>query len=303
MAVLVFGDAMLDTYIDGTVTRISPEAPVPIVHVQHTYYKAGGCANVAIGIAAHQVPTSLIATLGNDAQGRQLTQLSTIALLTPHYITTALPTINKVRVVSNKHQLLRYDYETVAEPNISALKKIKKAVQQASASLVVISDYAKGNCTQTLCQHIIQATSVIKGKVLVDPKSADWSKYSGAYLISPNFKELCQAVGHTIPHTDADITTSARQLLQQYNISHLLVTRSQQGLSLISATQAYHIPTAATDVADVTGAGDTVLATLAAMLYKGKSLLQAVRIANQAAGIAVAHFGTYTVTSKHLLFA
>ncbi len=299
-SVLVFGDIMLDKYIDGIVNRISPEAPVPVVHVQNVYNAIGGCGNVANSIAALEIPTSLLSLVGNDIHNNELQYLLKTKKIFLQLIKQKLPTITKVRVVSNKHQLVRYDFEQIAAPEKNIIVKIKKAVAESSHNVAVISDYGKGICTSELCQFLINAFKNNKRKVLVDPKSSDWTKYSGAYLISPNFKEFCDALGKTVENNDSEIENYAKQLMQQYNIENILVTRSAKGMSLITPNYSMHIATEAKDVYDVTGAGDTVIATIAAMLSKGKPIKDAVLLSNKAAAIAVAHFGTYAVTKKDL---
>jgi D-beta-D-heptose 7-phosphate kinase/D-beta-D-heptose 1-phosphate adenosyltransferase len=294
MSVLVFGDIMLDKYIDGTVSRISPEAPVPVVNVQNVYNAIGGCGNVSCGIAALEVATE-------DVHSTELLQLLKKHKVHTKLIEQQLPTITKVRVVSNKHQLLRFDIEKIAPPNAKVELQIEKVFQNSKAKIAVISDYGKGICTTTLCNFLIKKFNLTKRKILVDPKNADWTKYSGAYLISPNFKEFCEAIGKSIPNENASIELHGRKLMERYHIDNILITRSAKGMSLITKQNALHIPTIAKEVYDVTGAGDTVIATIAAMLSKGKSLKEAVLLSNKAAAISVAHFGTYTVTKKELL--
>jgi rfaE bifunctional protein kinase chain/domain len=300
MSVLVYGDVMLDKYIDGNVHRISPEAPVPVVNVQSVYNAIGGCGNVSNGIAALGVKNVLVALTGKDVHAEELKGLLKNAFINAQLIVQDKPTITKVRVVSNKHQLLRYDMEEVGNPDKKLVKKIQTKIVNNPCSIAIISDYGKGSCSQEVCSFLMQHYSKLKGKVLVDPKSNDWTKYSSAYLISPNFKEFCAALGKTIPNEDKIIEQYALVLSKQYNIENILVTRSAKGMSLIGKGITLHIPTIAKEVYDVTGAGDTVIATIAAMLSKGKSLKEAILLANKAAAIAVAHFGTYAVTKKEL---
>ncbi len=300
MSVLVCGDIMLDKYINGVVNRISPEAPVPVVHVKNEYGVIGGCGNVASGIKALGVATDLLSLIGKDLHGKELGTIIKSKDITDLLIIHSLPTITKVRVVSNRHQLLRYDFEEVQELATIIQNKIKAAILANTSKISVLSDYGKGFCTPQITQTLIGHSNRNKTKVLVDPKNKNWDKYRGAYLISPNFKEFCEALNSTIENDDKLIEQHAKQLMDQYQIENILVTRSQKGMSLITPTKSYHIPTSAKEVYDVTGAGDTVIATIAAMLHKGKSLLEAVHIANVAAGIAVAHFGTYAVSEKEL---
>jgi D-glycero-beta-D-manno-heptose-7-phosphate kinase len=303
MSVLVCGDIMLDKYINGAVNRISPEAPVPVVHVKNEYGVIGGCGNVANGIKALGVATDLLSVIGKDIHGRELTSIVKEKSITDLLIAHSLPTITKVRVVSNKHQLLRYDFEEIQEPVQGVQKKIIAAISANKSKVVVLSDYGKGFCTPQITQALIDQSKKNKSKVLVDPKNKNWDKYKGAYLISPNFKEFCEALNKRIENEDKLIEQYAKDLMKQYQIENILVTRSQKGMSLITPAKSFHIPTFAKEVYDVTGAGDTVIGTIAAMLHKGKSLAEAVYIANVAAGIAVAHFGTYAVSEKELKLA
>jgi rfaE bifunctional protein kinase chain/domain len=298
--VLVYGDVMLDKYIDGAVTRISPEAPVPVVNVQNVYNAIGGSGNVSNSIASLNVTTTLLSVVGNDIHNKELQQLLKKGKINLQLIKHTNPTITKVRLVSNKHQLLRYDIETISEPSKLIIQKIKIAIDKSNDIVAVISDYGKGICTNELCQYVITHFKNTKRKTLVDPKSSNWTKYAGAYLISPNFKEFCEAIGKNIENNDKEIELYAKQLMQQYAIDNILVTRSAKGMSLINAKSNLHIATQAKDVYDVTGAGDTVIATIAAMISKGKTLKEAVLLSNKAAAIAVAHFGTYAVTNKDL---
>jgi rfaE bifunctional protein kinase chain/domain len=298
--VLVFGDIMLDKYIDGAVTRISPEAPVPVVNVQNVYNVIGGCGNVSNSIASLNVLTSLLTTVGNDIHASELDLLIKASKINAILIKQNLPTTTKVRIVSNKHQLVRFDYEKIIAPSKIICKKIIEKINLSTNNIAVISDYGKGICTTENCQFLIKNFNATNRKVLVDPKSSNWAKYGGAFLISPNFKEFCEAINKNIKNKDAEIELYAKQLMQQYNIENILVTRSAKGMSLISSKNSLHIPTQAKEVYDVTGAGDTVIATIAAMLSIGKTLKSAVQLANKAAAIAIAHFGTYAVTSKEL---
>jgi rfaE bifunctional protein kinase chain/domain len=299
-SVLVFGDIMLDKYIDGSVTRISPEAPVPIVNVNNEYNAIGGCGNVSNGIAALEVDNEIISFVGEDEHAKTLIALLKKTSIKLHIITHQLPTITKVRVVSNKHQLLRYDIEKIDAPVIKIQHQVIKLIEKSTAKVAIISDYGKGACNINLCACIINTFNKNNRKVLVDPKSSDWTKYKGAFLISPNFKEFCEAIGKNIINENKEIEVAAKKLIHLYNIENILVTRSSKGMSLISSTNCLHIPTIANEVFDVTGAGDTVIATIGAMLCKGKSLKESVLLANKAAAIAIAHFGTYAVSKKEL---
>jgi D-beta-D-heptose 7-phosphate kinase/D-beta-D-heptose 1-phosphate adenosyltransferase len=300
MSVLVFGDIMLDKYIEGTVTRISPEAPVPVVHIQNIYNAIGGCGNVSNGIEALQVSSELIALVGKDEHAKELKKLLAGKNIMAKLVEQDLPTITKVRIVSNQHQLLRYDLEKIEPPSLKTVLKIKEWIGKSKAGIAIISDYGKGACTAEACQYLINSFLKKKKKVLVDPKTSNWSKYAGAFLVSPNFNEFCLALGKTIPNENRIIETEARKLMQAFKLEHILVTRSAKGMSLISEKEAFHIPATAKEVYDVTGAGDTVIAILGAFLSKKKSLKESAVLAGKAAAIAIAHFGTHAVTKKEL---
>jgi rfaE bifunctional protein kinase chain/domain len=217
MSVLVFGDIMLDKYIDGTVTRISPEAPVPIVQVLQVYNAIGGCGNVSNSIAALEVSNEIISFVGKDENGETLIKLLKKSAIDLHLIKNNLPTITKVRIVSNKHQLLRYDIEEIEAPNKNQLTQVQKLIEKSKAKIAIISDYGKGACNINLCACIINTFNKNNRKVLVDPKSSDWTKYKGAYLISPNFKEFCEAIGKNIINENREIEVAAKKLIHLYN--------------------------------------------------------------------------------------
>jgi len=292
--VLVVGDAMLDRYWFGTVERISPEAPVPVVRVNPAkeQERLGGAANVAANVKALGVRTSLITAIGDDEHGHRLEKLleqSGIESLFERK--PGLTTIVKLRIIGRSQQLLRVDFEE--EPGYEVLQSMlpfyEKALAQSNA--VLFSDYGKGGLTHIT--KMIELARAAGKPVLVDPKGDDYSRYKGATVITPNRAELAEVVGRW--NSEAQLAERAERLRAELGLEGLLVTRSEDGMSLFDAAGHARIPAEAREVFDVTGAGDTVIATLAAMLAAGLGLREAMPIANRAGGIVVGKFGTASV--------
>lgn len=295
--ILVVGDVMLDRYWFGDVHRISPEAPVPVVKIDKRDERLGGAANVARNIQALGQNVALLGVIGADEAGNQIEKLlaeSEIRSYLEH--DSVISTIVKLRVIGRQQQLLRIDFEEKPSAEVLATKLAKFQQVLPQSRLVVFSDYAKGSL-----QHVRAMLTAAKqaGKlVLVDPKGNDFSPYHGADLITPNRGELKQIVGDW--RDEAELTEKAQNLRQQLALPALLLTRSEEGMTLYTADQVHHVATLAREVYDVSGAGDTVIATLAAMLAQGRELLEAVHIANRAAGIVVGKLGTATVNHAEL---
>lgn len=295
--VMVIGDAMLDRYLFGNVDRISPEAPVPVVRVVREEERLGGAANVAMNVAGLGARSSLLTVLGQDEAGHRLRTLMEKAGVLPMAEHDAsLRTTVKQRVIGRSQQLIRLDFEN--QPAGELLLRMLGAFEQAlpSQDAILFSDYGKGGLTH-LPQMIQQSRE--RGKVvLVDPKGNDYDRYSGASVITPNLAELAQVVG---PWRDeATLVERAHALRQRLQIDALVLTRAEEGMSLFDADGHLHVPTVAREVFDVTGAGDTVIATLACMLAIGMDLRQAIPIANRAGGIVVGKFGTAALTYEEL---
>ena len=298
--VLIVGDIMLDRYMFGSVSRISPEAPVPIVKINRTEERPGGAANVALNIAVLGGKAILLGIVGSDQPGRLLKQKLAAAGVKPLLIEEeSESTIIKLRILSQNQQLIRLDFEDegLFTKYEALLEEYKQNLQ--SCDLVVMTDYNKGTL-KNLHQAIITLASDAGKMVLVDPKSADFSRYSGAYLLTPNQQELERVVGKC--ENEEELLNKGRQLLQDFNIRSLLVTRGEKGMTLISVDNTVlHVPARAKEVFDVTGAGDTVMATLAATLASGMHVEDSVKLANIAAGIVVSKIGTSSVTISELL--
>lgn len=296
--VLVVGDVMLDRYWHGMSTRISPEAPVPVVNVNLTEDRPGGAANVALNMRALGCQVALIGVIGDDEAGQILqTSLTAANILTDFQVSATKPTVTKLRVISHHQQLLRMDFEDEYTPEDSSELLAKAEGLIAGVDVLVLSDYAKGSLHD--CQALIRLAKRTGVRVLVDPKGADFSRYRGADLITPNFAEFETVVGNCTK--DGDLVRCGAALMATLELSALLVTRGEQGLSLLRPSQTeLHMPAQAREVFDVTGAGDTVIATLAAALAAGCPLPNATALANMAAGIAVGKLGTAVVTSAEL---
>ena len=295
--VLVVGDAMLDRYWYGTVDRISPEAPVPVVRVTREEDRIGAAANVAYNVVTMGAQASLLTVVGNDEASHKLEALVATTGIKPYFERDAdLKTTVKLRVIGRQQQLLRVDFENTPKHEVLASQTSEFAKHLAAHKVVLFSDYAKGNLA-----HVVDMIALARsaGKtVLVDPKGSDYLRYAGATVITPNKNEMQTAVG--IWKDDAELAIKAQNLRAQLKLDAVLVTRSEEGMSLFDAQGALHVPTHALEVFDVTGAGDTVIATLATLLAAGLPLREAMPYANKAGGIVVGKFGTATVSFKEL---
>ena len=295
--VLVVGDAMLDRYWFGAVDRISPEAPVPVVRVTREEERLGGAANVAFNVQTLGARATLLTVVGNDDAARKLR-----GLLEHHGVTALLGndpqlyTIVKLRVIGRAQQLLRVDFENQPDHEVldSMLADYERVLPEHDA--VLFSDYGKGGLT-----HIPRMISLAKamGKpVLVDPKGSDYGRYTGATVVTPNRAELAQVIGPW--SSEPELETRAQALRLRLDLGGLVLTRSEEGMSLFDAAGHAQVPAQAREVFDVTGAGDTVIAALAAMLACGLGLREAMPIANRAGAIVVGKFGTASVSYEEL---
>jgi rfaE bifunctional protein kinase chain/domain len=296
--VLIVGDVMLDRYWFGAVDRISPEAPVPVVRITQVEDRLGGAANVARNVRSLGAQATLLTVVGDDEPARQLEQL--LAASGIHAVLGRDPqlyTVVKLRVIGRSQQLLRIDFENTPDHEVLAQMLSDFETQIAQHDVVIFSDYGKGGLT-----HIAQMIAMARkaGKpVLIDPKGTDYSRYAGATLLTPNRSELAQVTG---PWKDeAGLKTLAETLRQRLDLEHLLLTRSEEGMTLFSATGAHHLPAEAKEVFDVTGAGDTVIATLATLIASGMPTAHAMALANHAASIVVGKFGTASVSYEELV--
>jgi D-beta-D-heptose 7-phosphate kinase/D-beta-D-heptose 1-phosphate adenosyltransferase len=301
--VLVIGDAMLDKFIVGHVTRISPEAPVPVVAFDHEMFRLGGAANVAHNIAALGGHATLIAVTGMDDDAAMLTSACRECGIAPSLVgDSARPTTIKVRIVTDRNQqVARIDYETDAEIADDVERRVlgEIATHASRATAIVISDYLKGCVTRTVVQTAV-ANAAPGVPVLVDPKIPHIDYYAGTTLVTPNHHEAEVATNTRIRGED-EARAAARQFRTRAQCANVLMTRGDQGMWLLSDESEADLPSAAREVADVTGAGDTVIATMAVMLAAGATMSEAARLANEAAGLSVAKFGPATVSLVELL--
>lgn len=296
-SVLVVGDVMLDRYWHGNTSRISPEAPVPVVKINQLEDRPGGAANVALNIAALGAKICLIGATGNDEAAVSLTDTLKSAGVETHFQhITSQPTIIKLRVMSRHQQLIRIDFEEPFKINKEALTNdVKKFL--ATTNVLLLSDYGKG--TLQNYQQLISLAKAHNIPVLVDPKGNDFSIYQGATLLTPNLSEFEAIVGSCCD--EKQLIEKGQQLIEHLQLEGLLVTRGEQGMTLLRKNQQeLHLPARAREVFDVTGAGDTVISTLAAALGAGIELTEAVALANLAASIVVAKLGTASISAPEL---
>lgn len=302
--VVVVGDVMLDRFVYGSVERISPEAPIPIIRVERNADMPGGAANVARNIAELGARATLIGIVGDDAAAQDLRyQLAVSPTIRAELVVdSSRPTSVKTRYVADGQQVLRADKESAHEVSAPVAQRVLDTFARtlADADLIVLSDYAKGALPARLARALIERGRLAGKTIIVDPKARDFSKYRGASIITPNRLELQQASGLACANAE-EVTEGAARLLAQGLCDTLIVTRGKDGMSVISASKAVHLPTAARQVYDVSGAGDTVVAALALSLVAGADLIEAARLANLAAGIVVGKRGTATVTSGEIM--
>ncbi len=295
--VLVVGDVMLDRYWYGAVDRISPEAPVPIVRVTREEERNGGAANVAYNVVTLGAQASLLTVVGDDEASHKLEALVAKTGIQTHFgRDEALKTTVKLRVIGRQQQLIRLDFENTPKTEVLATQSATFAQLLPDHHAVLFSDYGKGGLAH-ISDMIASARAAGKA-ILVDPKGNDYSRYKNASLITPNRAELQQVIGQW--HDEADLNTKAHQLREQLGLDALLLTRSEEGMTLFDAQGELHVAAQAREVFDVTGAGDTVIATMAALVAAGLSLRDAMPLANRAGGIVVGKFGTATVSYEEL---
>jgi rfaE bifunctional protein kinase chain/domain len=295
--ILVVGDVMLDRYWFGEVSRISPEAPVPVVKVARQEERPGGAANVARNIAALGARCHLLSVVGADDAGRSLQRLlEEGGIQAGLHVDASIDTTVKLRVIGRQQQLLRIDFETAPSHEVLRAKLADFQSRLADCDIVLLSDYGKGGLAHIA--EMIRIARAAAKPVLVDPKGDDFSRYAGATLITPNRGEFQAVAGRW--RTEAELAEKAGRLRAELGLEALLVTRSEEGMSLFTEGEALHASAVAREVFDVSGAGDTVIATLAVLRATGASWPEAVRIANVAAGVVVGKLGAATVTRAEL---
>ncbi|MFT5504486.1 MAG: D-beta-D-heptose 7-phosphate kinase/D-beta-D-heptose 1-phosphate adenosyltransferase [Gammaproteobacteria bacterium] len=298
ISVVVVGDVMLDRYWQGATERISPEAPVPVVHLKDLESRPGGAGNVALNIAALGIPVTLFGVIGTDDMGRELTQCLIKSGVDAQLLASnEVSTISKMRVLSRHQQLIRLDQEqdlSVVDTLVYS-SRILQAVE--SSSVVILSDYNKGSL-KTLCPSIIEAARKRSVPVIIDPKGFHQDRYRSASVLTPNMAEFSQMVGDC--ENEEDIRSKGRQLIDTLDLEGILLTRSEKGMMLITRDTVVNIPSRVREVFDVTGAGDTVIAIFSAMIAAGNDYDQSARTANHAAGIVVGKLGAATIDMDEL---
>ncbi len=295
--VLVVGDVMLDRYWYGAVDRISPEAPVPVVRITREENRLGGCANVAFNAVSVGAQASLLSVVGDDEASHLLQDLIAKSGITPYFGRDAqLKTTVKLRVIGRQQQLLRVDFENTPQNEVLSSQTQQFMQLLPDHPVVLFSDYGKGGLAHVT--DMIAAARKANKAVLIDPKGSDFSRYAGATCITPNRAELQQVVGGW--NSEEELSAKAHNLRKQLQLDAVLLTRSEEGMTLFDAQGAAHIAAQAREVFDVTGAGDTVIATLAALVAAGMSLREAMPWANRAGGVVVGKFGTATVSYEEL---
>ncbi len=295
--VLVVGDVMLDRYWYGAVDRISPEAPVPIVRITREEERNGGAANVAYNIVTLGAQASLLTVVGEDEASHKLEALVAGTGIRTHFgRDAALKTTVKLRVIGRQQQLLRLDFENTPKTEVLASQSAAFAKLLPEHDAVLFSDYGKGGLAHV--SDMIARARAANKPILIDPKGTDYSRYQHASVITPNRAELQQVVGPWLD--ESDLHVKVQNLRTQLDLAAVLLTRSEEGMTLFDANGHLHVSAQALEVFDVTGAGDTVIATLAALVAAGVSMRDALPFANRAAGLVVGKFGTATVTYEEI---
>ncbi|SNV62675.1 D-glycero-beta-D-manno-heptose-7-phosphate kinase [Veillonella rodentium] len=305
--IAVIGDVMVDRYVFGDVSRISPEAPVPVNRVSQIKEVLGGAGNVASNLANLDCHVYLGALSGNDDHGRLLKSL----LEADHIDTSGLiiddnrSTITKMRILGDRQQMMRLDFETIIDLTSDEEMRLVIWLENLCKSGIdgiVISDYGKGVCTPSLLKKVFALAKQYNVQTIVDPKGADWSKYNGATCITPNVKELGECVGRTLVNDDESISNAAKEILQSVDLDYIVATRSAKGITVIAKDgRTWHNPATQQEVFDVSGAGDTVVSMIITCLAGKLSMRLALHIANGAAGIVVAKVGTYPIHRSELI--
>lgn len=303
--ILVVGDVMLDRYFYGSVERISPEAPVPVVLIHSQKDTLGGAANVVHNLSKLGCKVSVAGVIGNDYHGELLQKkMQSLNVDTEGLLVKRKSTTTKTRILGGHQQMMRIDFEENEPVDIVAEEEIINYVRtqiDSGADAIIISDYGKGMCTETVCRSCIKYANKAGVTVLVDPKGNDWSKYSLADYITPNVKELGDVISKKLVNKDDVLFDVACYVKERYKIKNVINTRSEKGISLFLSNEQIHIPTSAQEVFDVSGAGDTVIAAMAAGIGGGLSVYDAAIMANFAAGIGVGKVGTYAVSKEDVL--
>lgn len=302
--VLVIGDVMLDRYWWGSVSRISPEAPVPVINLERTTAKPGGAANVALNAASLGAKVRLLSAIGDDAEGAELsTSLAERGISTDSLV--RIPgrrTSVKTRIIAHSQQVTRVDSEQVDQLSAASMQELIRRVEDSleAADCVIVSDYAKGSLPDKVLRAVIDKASDLEKHVLVDPKGKYYQKYSRATVLTPNRREAAEAC--KLEESDPDVVRKAGEsLLEECGLKHVLITEGEHGMTLFGKSEKpYHLDASVHQVYDVTGAGDSVIACLGVAMAAGLSVRESCELANAAGGISVQHVGTHAVTIDEL---
>jgi len=300
--ILLIGDLILDHFIYGNVNRISPEAPVPVVEVDKEIDMLGGCGNVFSNLYNLGIKVKMLTAIGSDKSGKiLLDKLTDMNIqLDTTFISEKVSTNNIMRIIANNQHLVRVDRDnTIICKDIedSIYSKIEKDIKDVDC--VIISDYQKGVCTDSIIQKTINISKRLNKPTFVDPKGNNWKKYSGATFITPNIKEIISIVNR-LPEKTSDFILAGEEVIKKYNIENCLITRGADGMTFVNNNESFHVDAKAKEVYDVSGAGDTVIASLAAGIISGRSVKDAVKLSNLAASIVVSHIGTSAITLNEL---
>lgn len=295
---LVIGDIMLDQYISGDCTRISPEAPVPIVDVKRRYQTLGGAANVATNLGSLGMKVGLIGRIGKDEYGNQLSTKILEKGIVDLSISTAATTTVKTRIISGNQQIVRLDQEAFQELSEEQLKKVETAIENYKGKYLLVSDYGKGMVSDELMMKVRQIAKRKGIKVIIDPKGKSWDKYKDSFLVKPNLKELWEVSNIDDIESNQTVEKTAHLIREKFNIENLLTTRAANGMTLTNKLYSQHFETKKVDVFDVSGAGDTSLAVIAYILNLGGTLEKAIKASNIASSYVITKKGTYAITRE-----
>lgn len=296
--ILIVGDLILDRYFIGDAHRISPEAPVPIVHVREVKNVPGGASNTAMNLKGLGLDVSVSGVVGDDLDGDLFLGLLMEKGFSNRYIFRRRgPTTVKVRVIARSQHVLRIDFEEVSPISSDIVRALERILEGEKFDVVVVSDYAKGMITPEVMESIKRNSRI----VFVDPKGRDWEKYRGVDFVTPNLKELSDAVGVSISNSDEEVERWGREVLRRYGFGHVVITRSEKGVSLITEKEVIHAPTHAQEVFDVSGAGDTAVAALVYGYLSGMDYRQILTFMNVAAGIVIRKLGTYAISREEVI--
>jgi D-beta-D-heptose 7-phosphate kinase/D-beta-D-heptose 1-phosphate adenosyltransferase len=295
--ILVIGDIMLDQYIIGDCTRISPEAPVPVVDVNRKYQTLGGAANVATNLASLGVKVGIIGRIGKDDYGKTVLEKFKEKGISDFSIIQG-ETIVKTRIISGNQQIVRLDQEKYQEFDETESERVISSVEKYNGKYILISDYGKGVVSDDFMKELRKAIDKKECKLIIDPKGKNWSKYQNSYLVKPNLKELIDISNIEISNEDHLVADVAEKTREAFNIDNLLTTRAAKGMTLTNKAGSQHFSTKKVEVFDVSGAGDTSLAVIAYMLNEGKSLETAIEYSNLASSYVITKKGTYAISKE-----